>query len=409
MDHPIRPYDSARDLDQVLRTWMEVGWIDSPDKKSALEAFCDAANVEVGLIDDEAECTVQWVPGRIRYQQTDLGLCAVTAVTTSHIARRQGLASKMTARSLQQGAESGHAVAALGMFEQGFYDRVGFGTAAYDHRLQFDPANLQVDHVPYRRPIRLGKDDWADVHAAMWNRLGSHGAVYLEPPRLVQGEFGLTDNPFALGYRDEDGTLTHMIYGDLKDEHGPFVVNAIAYQSTDQLLELLRLLRELGDQFRAVNIIEPAHVQLQALLREPLRERQRSLKSDMESYNRSMAWWQLRMLDVAACVAARSWVGAPVRFNLTLTDPLGERLDEGWQGVAGDYTITIADESVATPGHTAGLPTMATGVASFTRLWFGVAPATTLRISDPIDAPPDLFTALDDALLLPTPLAGWMF
>ena len=75
MDHPIRPYDSALDLDQVLRTWMEVGWIDSPDKRGALEAFCDAANVEVGLIDGEAECNVHWVPGRIRYQQTDLGLC----------------------------------------------------------------------------------------------------------------------------------------------------------------------------------------------------------------------------------------------------------------------------------------------------------------------------------------------
>ena len=132
MDLPIRPYDEATDLDHVLRMWLEVGWIDSADKRDALQAFFAAANAEVGLIDDEAECAVHWTPGNIRYQATDLGLCAITAVTTSHIGRRQGLASTLTARALQQGADAGHAVAALGMFEQGFYDRVGFGTAAYD-------------------------------------------------------------------------------------------------------------------------------------------------------------------------------------------------------------------------------------------------------------------------------------
>ena len=115
------------------------------------------------------------------------------------------------------------------------------------------------------------------------------------------------------------------------------------------------------------------------------------------------------MLDVQQCVAARSWVGEPVRFNLTLTDPLSDRLDDGWQGVAGDYTVTIAAESGAEPGHTDGLPTMSTGVASFTRLWFGVASATALRTTDPIEAPDELIAALDEALLLPDPVAGWMF
>lgn len=409
MDLPLRAYDEARDLDHVLRTWLEVGWLESEDKKDALRAFFDTAHVEVGLIDDEAECNVHWVPGRIQYQSTDLGLCAITAVTTSHIGRRQGLASTMTARALQQGADAGHAVAALGMFEQGFYDRLGFGTSAYDNQLQFDPQNLLVSHIPYRRPSRVTKEHWPDIHAAMVNRLGSHGAVFLDPPRLVEGEWGFADNPFALGYRDDAGTLTHMIYGDLKDDHGPFTVNAIAYQSTDQLLELLRLLYELGDQIRSVKMIEPAEVQLQALLREPIRERQRSLKSDMESGNRSMAWCQLRMLDVERCVAARSWVGEPVRFNLTLTDPLADRLTDGWRGVAGDYTVTIAEESAATRGHTPGLPTMTTGVGPFTRLWFGVVSATALTVSDPVEAPAGLVAALDDALLLPRPLPGWQF
>jgi len=174
-------------------------------------------------------------------------------------------------------------------------------------------------------------------------------------------------------------------------------------------LELLRLMRELGDQFRSVAMREPAHVQLQALLANPMREADRSAGSDHESFNRSVAWWQFRMLDVEACVAARSWRGEPVRFNLALNDPAESRLGGDWRGVGGDYTVEIGAESRATRGHAAGLPLMTTGVAAFTRLWFGVRSPTVLAVSDPIGAPPDLLAALDDALRLPKPVAGWAF
>ena len=52
---------------------------------------------------------------------------------------------------------------------------------------------------------------------------------------------------------------------------------------------------------------------------------------------------------------------------------------------------------------------MSAGVASFTRLWFGVASATALRTTDPIEAPDELIASLDESLLLPDPVAGWMF
>ena len=409
MDHRIRPYDEALDLDAVARIWSEIGWLDSVERKPALKAFLAAGNTEVGIIGDEAECMVTWSPGSIRYQVTDLPICAVTAVTTSHVGRRQGLATAMTSRALAQGADTGSVVAVLGMFEQGFYDLLGFGTAAYDHRLSFDPASLMVDHIPYRPPTRLTTDEWADLHHALVNRMPAHGSVVLTPPGLIEGEVGFGENPFALGYRDDDGTLTHFVYGQMKGAYGPWHLNTYAYQNTEQLLELLRLLRELSDQVRSVRMMEPAHIQLQAMLKNPIREGDRSTRSDHESSNRSIAWWQLRMLDVAACVAARCWVGEPVLFNLTLTDPLESRLDGGWQGVGGDYSITIGTESRATPGHTDGLPTLRAGVGPFTRLWFGVRAPSTIAVSDDIEAPLDLLTALDEALLLPKPVAGWAF
>ncbi len=409
MEQQIRRYDEELDLDAVGRIWKEVGWLSSLDKLPALKIFLAEANTEVGLLDDEAECMVQWAPGTIRYQATDLELCTVTGVTTSHIGRKQGFASNMTARALEQGRAAGCAVAALGMFEQGFYDLLGFGTATYDHRLTFDPSTLMVEHVPYRPPVRITIDESADIHQAMATRMLSHGSVVVAPPGLVKGEMSFVDKPFALGYRDADGTLTHFIYGELKGEFGPWRIFAIAYQNNQQLLELLRLLRELSDQIRSVRIMEPVHVQLQALLRNPIRELARSERSDHESSNQSLAWWQLRILDLEACVAARNWVGEPVRFNLTLTDPLEERLSGPWQGVAGDYTITIGAPSNATHGHTDGLPTLSTGVGSFTRLWFGVMPPSAIAVSDRIDAPDELLAALDDALLLPKPVPGWSF
>ena len=92
-----------------------------------------------------------------------------------------------------------------------------------------------------------------------------------------------------------------------------------------------------------------------------------------------------------------------------LSDPVRDRLEGPWRGVGGDYTIVIGPHSCAKRGHTAGLPMLRTGVASFTRLWFGVRSPSTIAVSDDIDAPPEPLAALDEALLLPKPVAGWSF
>ena len=96
-------------------------------------------------------------------------------------------------------------------------------------------------------------------------------------------------------------------------------------------------------------------------------------------------------------------------FDLTLTDPLADKVDSGWPGVGGDYTITIGQTSSAEPRHRGDLPVLTATVGAFTRLWFGVAPATTLAVSDPLEAPAELLEQLDDALSLPRPVPGWQF
>ncbi len=409
-DSTIRAYDAEKDLDAVARIWQEVGWIDDSESNlAALKTFLAGAHAEVAQVNGAAECMVHWSPGSIQYQDTSLRLCAITGVTTSLIGRKHGFASAMTGRALAQGAEAGCAVAALGMFEQGFYDRFGFGTGAYDHVFTFDPAALKVDHVPYRSPERFGLDDAADLHAALASRNKPHGSIGLDPLANTQAELGWADDARCLGYRNDEGRLTHFIFGSLKGEHGPFKMNAIAYEDTDQLLELLRLLRELADQVRWVSMAEPAELQLQVLLSQPVREMTRSKGSEHPSGNQADAWVQLRILDLAACVEGRSWSGAAVSFNLALSDPLGDRLEGSWGGIGGEYIVTVARESTVSPGRDDGLETLECDVAAFTRLWLGVASASILQITDNMTASPALLAQLDDAFRLPQPHPGLYF
>ncbi|MFV2039682.1 MAG: GNAT family N-acetyltransferase [Acidimicrobiales bacterium] len=408
MHTAIRAYERERDLDSVARIWREIGWIDAGEANAeALGAFFSAGHAEVAHINGDAECAVHWSSGSMQYETTPLRLCALTGVATSLIGRRQGFASTLTARDLEQGAMDGCAVAVLGMFEQGFYDRLGFATSAYENVLTFDPACLLVDHVVYRVPERLGLADSDDIHAALVGRRKNHGSIVLDAAEVVRAEMGFAENLHVLGYRNDDGRLTHFLWGSLTGENGPFRIRAIAYETTNQLLELLRLLRELSDQIRWVTLLEPAEVQLQVLLADPMRARDRSRKTDHPSRNEAIAWCQIRILDLDACVRARHWAGPPVRFNLSLSDPLAERLEGPWRGVGGEYVVTVGPDSLVSTGHEDGLPGVVCDVGAFSRLWFGVAPASSLAVTDALSGTPELLTELDDALRLPPPVMGW--
>lgn len=408
----IRPYDQARDLQAVRRIWREIGWLHSEFSAKRLTDFLGIGRCLTAALDGEAECIVHTTPGAMRYQDTDAPMCAVTAVTTSRVARKLGLAQTLTARQLAAGALDGAEVAVLGMFDQGFYDRMGFGTGAYQHTFKFDPATLAID-ASFRPPKRLRGQDWRKVHAAMLARRRLHGGCLLHPPEITRLDMDWCPNGFGLGY-EENGALTHFLWLFAEEvEHGPYTVQLLAYQTPAQLLELLALLKSLGDQISLVIMREPGDIQLQSLLRQPFRHRRNTRKGEFAAVHQSAAWWQLRMLDLSGCVARRRWSGMPVRFNLTLNDPLASLLDDGdgaWRGCGGDYQVSIAAESAAEPGHAAGLPTLTASVNAFSRLWWGVAPASSLAITDALRSDrPELLGQLDEALRLPTPHIGWEF
>ncbi len=404
----IRSYDEDRDLKAIERIWFECGWLENARQAAYLKDFLAAGDCLIATIDDGAECAVHISPGSMRYLDAQLKMCAVTAVTTSRVARKQGFARELTARQLAKGARGGAQIAALGMFEQGFYDRLGFGTGSYEHEFTFDPVTLMVDGS-FRPPSRLDRDDWAVMHDSLLKRLTGHGGCVLETAGLIKAELGFSDDGFGLGYY-EGADLTHFFWAEPRGEFGPYRIHFLAYRNTGQLMELLAVMRSLGDQVSSIIMIEPPELQLQDLLKQPFRTRRNTKASVHANQHRSIAYWQARALDVDACVAARRWPGPQVDFNLVLTDPLSELLaGEPWSGVAGDYVVRVGADSSARRGAAAGLPVLEAGVGAFTRLLLGVAGASALALSDELSGPVDLLARLDEAFCLPAARTTWDF
>ncbi|MDJ0952068.1 MAG: sterol carrier protein domain-containing protein [Acidimicrobiia bacterium] len=410
----IRAYDPETDFAGVARMWREIGWLDAGEEKQeqGLKVFAEQFDSLVAVIDGSPECFVSTGTGSVRYLTEDLPLSVLTAVTTSHVARRQGLAKTLAARSIARDAVAGAAVSALGMFDQGYYNKLGFGTGTYEYWHALDPASLRVS-VAARPPKRLGPDDWEAIHESRIARRRGHGSCVLDAGAATEAELLWASNGFGLGYADgPDGELTHLLWFSAKGmEFGPLNAWFMTYQTTEQFLELMSLLVQLGDNVQLVRMREPADIQLQDLIHQPFRRRRMTEKSEYENRVRANAYWQMRMCDVARCVAATSVPGGPVRFNLVVTDPIEAALDDGaeWRGVGGDYIVTFGPESSAEPGVEDGLPTLRAGVGAFTRLWLGVRPASGLAATDDLTGPGELLADLDRVLRLPTPKPDWDF
>ena len=461
----LRSYRES-DLPAVQRVWRECGWVDDDDGAAAIAPFMADADALVATIDGEAEACVSVHRGTLLHTGTDLDLAAVTSVTTSRVARRQGLARRLLAAGLADAADDGAAVAVLGMFEQGFYDTLGFGTGAEMLFHRFDPATLDAG-LPNRRPVRLGPEHAGEMAAAMARRSRAHGGVVLPQASLCAAEMGLVGTSFGLGLRGAEGRLTHFVFGRVDDEHGPYRVSMWAFRDAHDLRELLGLVASLGDQVRTVVLPEPAQAQLQVLVRNPGRQEIARTSGPHRAGVSADTWWQARILDLPACLAALRTAGPQVAFDLVLVDPAGRWLpgddDEGdddddssdgdgdengssrpgddgaeqdhdradddrsdhasdedhadngdrarrWSGVGGEWHVRLGpDGSSAERGLRDAALRLTCGVGTFTRLWLGVRSASVLAATDDLEASDELLEQLDAALRLPRPDVGMDF
>lgn len=403
----LREYDNSVDAKAAHRIWLETGWIERGNKshRKAMDDFLLPTRALVAELNGEAECLVSCGDARLKYLDRDLPLSAVLAVTTSLIARKRDIASRLVAQSVARDAANGKVLSALGMFEQGYYNRLGFGTGPYEIEACFNPAHLLID-VALPQPVRLDKNDYADMHLALANRKRSHGGVVIESENFVKAETAFTEDPTGLGFRNQDGVLTHFIWGSNKGENGPFEITMLAYQNRQQLLELLALIRSLGDQVFCVKLNEPPEIQLQDFLKQPFMRQETTSSGEYAEAFTASAYWQLRINDLQACLQATHLpTSQPVTFNLTLTDPVSEFLppNVAWRGIAGDYIVTLGSESQAIKGKQEGLPHLQASVNGFSRLWLGCASAQAIALRGEINGDQSLLEELETCLCLPTP------
>lgn len=410
----IEPFSRERDEVHVRRIWEEVGWLDTSEENQVkgMDALLDAGRAWVSRMNDEAECLVMCSEGTIRYLDEDLPFSGVTAVTTSRVGRKQGLAGRLTAHAIAQEVKDGAAVSGLGMFEQGFYDRLGFGSGHCEQQIAFDPQMLKVPFQK-RPPWRLTTDDYALMHQSRLDMFRHHGYCAFRDAGMTEVDRCNTEKGFGLGYVDEStGKLTHHVWFNIQDaENGPYDIRWMAFQNREQFLELMGVVRSLGDQVRKVTYIEAPHIQLQDLLNEPIQNRMTTQGGKFATSGHALAWWQTRINDVEACLKQTHIPGETIRFNLEVSDPIETYIpdDQEWRGAGGEYTITLGPESEAKRGTDSSLLTVKTTINAFTRFWLGNVSALGLNYTDTFDASDELIRELDSVLRVPLPGRDWDF
>jgi hypothetical protein len=207
MDNPtIRAYDPEQDRDACIRVLQEIGWGvgSDADTGTLLDAYVDGAAMLVGVVGGAAESFAKYREGTIRYLDRDLPLAHITGVGTSRVARGQGLAIRGTSQILASAAAEGAAVARLGIFDQGFYDRLGFGSLGYIRSSTVDPAALRAPRCE-RVPRRLTLDDAEAMQANRLRRLRWHGGCNLHGVGATACELRWVKDWFGLGFEAEDG------------------------------------------------------------------------------------------------------------------------------------------------------------------------------------------------------------
>jgi len=400
-----REYDPDADRAAAHRIWREIGWMGATGEE-LLDLYFTGGRTWVAELEGEPECLAQMMSASVRYLEEEVPAAVLAVVATSHVARQRGLAKGLIAHLLALDAADGALLSIVGHFDQGFYNRLGFGTGSYDVVFEFDPATLTVSDRA-RTPRRFTRDDWAMLHAAHLARRPVHGRCNYSSPVHFRVEMRHRKNCFGLGYCDTpDGSPSHCLWLDADNmNEGPYRVEWMVFHTPEQFRELMALLRSFGDQVRLIHLQEPPGLQFQDLLSRPLRQRSITRRSSFENAAHAVGGWQVRLLDLSAALARTHLPGAPVRFNLVLHDPIADLLDDSapWRGIGGEYVVDFGEESGAAPGSAAALPTLTASVNAFSRMWFGVRAASDLAYTDELSGPRGLLQQLDETLRLPQP------
>ncbi len=404
-----RQYNAETDFEAIKQIYKEIGWVKS-ELGDRIEFFFSESRTIVADLNNSPESAVVSSLGHMRYLEEELEFSSVDAVTTSLIARRQKLAANLTAAKIALDAQDGAEICGLGMFEQGFYNQLGFGTGPYEHKLFISPSSINVDLDP-NPPIRLKGSDYEIIHKSLVNRRRQHGSLNL-PISSTRLELMIEEDTMGFGYMDGSNDLTHhvMLFGT-STENGPYQIMWTCFRDKTQFLELMALVKSFGDQVHLVTMLEPPNVNMQDLLIKPFAHQLMTSKSEFQNCNQANAFWQLRILDLEKCLSKTHIPNPGIKFNVEIHDPISKHLDDdhwSWKGINGQFIVSVGEESNVKKGYQQNLPVLKCSIGAFTRLWMGILPATSLCMTDDFSGDHQLIRDLDDVFRLPTPRIDWV-
>lgn len=257
---------------------------------------------------------------------------AVTNVTVTGTHRRRGLATRMMAADLADAKERGDAVSILVSAEYPIYGRYGFGPATWVAAWEIDVPRAAVDRR-WAGPTDGGRVDlvttaeWREAGPEVHERFRALTPGTIDRTRfwweLATGERVFADpwkEPFFAVYRDPQGRIDGLAAYDIVEHPWPgklpktdlsvrnlLGVSPAAETALWRFLLSLDWVTTLKSGFRAPDDILPL------LLGDPRAARTETLADFM---------W-LRVLDVPAALAARTYAGGPASLVLDVRDAAG--------------------------------------------------------------------------------------
>ncbi|MFN8024406.1 MAG: GNAT family N-acetyltransferase [Acidimicrobiales bacterium] len=334
------------------------------------------------------------VPGGRR-----IGTAGVTRVGVLPTATRQGLLTRMMRQLLESARADGRPLASLRASEAVIYSRYGFGVAA-------DGVQATVD-ARRARPLRtsapgsmrlLQRHELLEVLPPLYDRIVARpGAIVRSPflwSRYLEDALHGDKASFVAVHTAPDGTDDGFVHYTVRWEEGPFAEVGGTGEVHDVWGASPAVELSLWNHLIGIDLVRTWSAE-----ERPIDDVLRLAVHDRRAYQTTHRWdeqW-LRLLDVEACLAARSY---------RPTDPVTIAVSDPWFA-DNEGTFEISSSGVRRTSATADLHC---SIDSLSSAYLGTVPWYDLVVAGRADGTLDAAARADDLFAVrPLAFAGSFF
>lgn len=327
---------------------------------------------------------------------------AITAVTVRATHRRRGALTTMITEDLREAADRGTSVAILIAAEGPIYGRFGFGVSTFDATWEVElPGAVIRPDLPRSGSVQfLPERDLREIAPDLYQRARRPGAIDRNG-HWWDETLGITPLPgqerkprFAVLYRDDAGMPQGALGYEAQQEwtarmpNGTVSVKWLEAATPQAYVGLWRHLLEL-DLVRTVKATERAVDEALPWLLVDGRRARITQRGDF--------LWS-RLLDPAAALSERRYLGGPGQVTFEVTDPAG------W--AQGRFRLEVDDDGRGWCRRATGAPELTLDVATLSTAWLGGGNLFAARTAGQVSEHGDGALARL-ARLLVTPTAPW--